>query len=65
MTTTRVRAFELWMLSNLVTGAVMGAFVVLLIPPFITKVAGSAGGAGVVFAANSLRRRCCSPPAPC
>lgn len=51
--TPRVRAFELWMLSNLVTGAVMGAFVVLLIPPFITKVTGSAARAGVVFAVIS------------
>lgn len=42
------------MLSNLVTGAVTGAFLVLLVPPFITSVTGSAARVGVVFAVTSL-----------
>jgi len=42
------------MLSNIVSGAVMSGFLVLLIPPFITDVTGSAARAGVVFAVIAL-----------
>jgi len=52
--TPAMRAFEPWMLTNLATGAVMGAFVVLLIPPFITQQTGSPARAGVVFAVMAL-----------
>lgn len=48
------RPFEAWMLSNIVSGAVTSGFLVLLIPPFITDVTGSAARVGVVFAVIAL-----------
>ena len=47
-------SFEPWMLSNVITGAVMAGFVTLLIPPFVTSVTGSAARAGVAFSLISL-----------
>ncbi|MGN6125947.1 MAG: MFS transporter, partial [Humibacter sp.] len=52
--TRTAHSFEPWMLSNIVSGAVMSGFLVLLIPPFITHVTGSAARAGVVFAVIAL-----------
>lgn len=42
------------MLSNIVSGAVMSAFLLLLIPPFVTQVTGSATRSGVVLAVVAL-----------
>lgn len=48
------RAFEAWMLSNIAAGAATMSFVVLLIPPFITRVTGSPIRAGIVLAMIGL-----------
>jgi hypothetical protein len=50
----RVGSFEPWMLGYLANGAGFSAFVVLLIPAFVTDVTGSGAEAGVVMAVISL-----------
>ncbi len=46
--------FESWMVSNIAAGAATLSFIVLLIPPFITQVTGSAVRAGIVLAVIGL-----------
>ena len=50
----QVRSFELWMVSNAAAGAAIGAFLTLLVPPFITAETGSPARSGIVFAVISL-----------
>ena len=47
-------SFEPWMISNIAIGAGFSAFVVLLIPPYVTDVTGNAADVGVVMAIISL-----------
>jgi predicted MFS family arabinose efflux permease len=47
-------AFEWWMVSFFAVGAGFGAFVSLLIPPFVTQATGNAADAGIVMAIVSL-----------
>jgi len=47
-------AFEWWMVSNIAFGAGFSAFVLLLIPPFVTETTGNAADAGIVMAIISL-----------
>ncbi len=54
MATSKQRAFEGWMISNLAMGAGFSAFVALLIPPYITGITGSAADAGIIMAIISL-----------
>jgi predicted MFS family arabinose efflux permease len=48
------RAFEPWMISNIAAGAASLSFVILLIPPFIAQVTGSATRSGIVLAVIGL-----------
>jgi predicted MFS family arabinose efflux permease len=47
-------AFEWWMISNVANGAGYYAFVILLIPAYVTQVTGNAADAGVVMAIIGL-----------
>jgi predicted MFS family arabinose efflux permease len=42
--------FEPWMISNFTTGAALGSFVVLLVPPYVASVTGNPGIAGLAIA---------------
>ncbi|MGA7146900.1 MAG: MFS transporter [Microbacterium sp.] len=48
------RAFELWMVSNFAAGAGIGAFVTLLVAPYVTGATGSAADAGIVVSVISI-----------
>ena len=48
------RAFETWMVSNFAAGAGIGAFVTLLVAPYVTGTTGSAADAGIVVSVISI-----------
>jgi MFS family permease len=48
------RPFELWMISNFAAGAAIGAFMTLLVAPYVTGATGSAADAGIVIAVISI-----------
>src|SRR5688572_18104764 len=46
--------FEPWMITNFTTGAALGSFVVLLVPPYVSSVTGNPGSAGIAIAVLTL-----------